>query len=86
LFTQQDMGETRGNWMAIVQKPNLDRKPAKIVKGKVLCKLVIETQDIVTKIYTYLLGKNPYMETCLISYIMELVWKTQTLEKGEPSD
>jgi hypothetical protein len=33
LFTQQEMGERRGNWMAVVQEFDLDIKPAKLVKG-----------------------------------------------------
>jgi hypothetical protein len=34
LFTQQEMGERRGNWMAVVQEFDLDIKPAKLVKGQ----------------------------------------------------
>jgi hypothetical protein len=34
LFTQQDMGERRGNWMAVVQEFDLDIKPVKLVKGQ----------------------------------------------------
>jgi hypothetical protein len=33
LFTQQEMGERRGNWMAFVQEFDIDIKPSKIVKG-----------------------------------------------------
>ena len=47
LFTQQEMGEIRGNWMAVVQEFDLDIKPAKIVKGQGLCKLVVEAQDLI---------------------------------------
>ena len=36
LFTQQEMGERRGNWMAVVQEFDLDIKPIKLVKGQVL--------------------------------------------------
>jgi len=36
------MGERRGNWMAVVQKFDLDIKLAKLVKGKGLCKLAVE--------------------------------------------
>jgi hypothetical protein len=32
LFTQEDMGERRGNWMVVVHEFDLDIKPAKIVK------------------------------------------------------
>jgi hypothetical protein len=41
------MRERRGNWMAIVQEFDLDIKPFKIVKGQVLCKLVVEAQDLI---------------------------------------
>jgi hypothetical protein len=33
LFTQQAMGERRGNWMAVVQEFDLYIKPSKLVKG-----------------------------------------------------
>jgi hypothetical protein len=39
------MGERRGNWMEVVQEFDLDIKPAKLVKGQGLCKLVAEAQD-----------------------------------------
>jgi hypothetical protein len=42
LFTQQEMGERRGNWMEVVQEFDLDIKPAKLVKGQGLCKLAAE--------------------------------------------
>jgi hypothetical protein len=45
LFTQQVMGERRGNWMGFVQEFDLDIKLAKLVKGQGLCKLAIEAQD-----------------------------------------
>jgi hypothetical protein len=34
MFTQQEMGERRGNWMEVVQKFDLDIKPTKLVKGQ----------------------------------------------------
>jgi hypothetical protein len=34
LFNQQEMGERRGIWMAVVQEFDLDIKLAKLVKGK----------------------------------------------------
>jgi hypothetical protein len=43
------MGERRGNWMAVIQEFDLDIKPAKVVKGKGLCKLVVEAQDQVNE-------------------------------------
>jgi hypothetical protein len=45
LFTQQEMGEIRGNWMAVVQEFDLDIKPIKLVRGQGLCKLATEAQD-----------------------------------------
>jgi hypothetical protein len=49
LFTQQEMGKRRGNWMAVVQEFDLEIKPAKLVKGQGLCKLAVEAQDQVKK-------------------------------------
>jgi hypothetical protein len=43
------MGERRGNWMAVVQEFDLDIKPSKLVKGRGLCKLVVESQDQVNE-------------------------------------
>jgi hypothetical protein len=45
LFTQQERGERRGNWMAVVQEFYLDIKPAKLVKGKGLFQLAVEDKD-----------------------------------------
>jgi hypothetical protein len=47
LFTQQEMGERRGNWMVVIQEFDLDIKPTKIVRGQGLCKLVAESQDLI---------------------------------------
>jgi hypothetical protein len=49
LFTQQEMGERRGNWMIVFQEFDLDIKPAKLVKGQGLCKLAVEAQDQVNE-------------------------------------
>jgi len=49
LFTQHEMGERRGNWMVVVQEFDLDIKPAKLVKGQGLCKLVVDSQDQVNE-------------------------------------
>lgn len=49
LFTQHEMGERRGNWMAVVQEFDLDIKLAKLVKGQGLCKLAAEAQDQVNE-------------------------------------
>jgi hypothetical protein len=45
LFTQQEIGERRGNRMAVVQEFDLDIKHAKLVRGQGLCKLAAEAQD-----------------------------------------
>ena len=45
MFTQQEMGERRGNWTEVVQEFDLDIKPTKLVKGQGLCKLAVEAQD-----------------------------------------
>jgi hypothetical protein len=47
LFTQQEMGERRGNWMVVIQEFDLDIKPTKIVRGQGLCKLAAESQDLI---------------------------------------
>jgi hypothetical protein len=39
LFTQQEMGERRGNGMVVVQEFDLDIKLAKLVRGQGLCKI-----------------------------------------------
>jgi hypothetical protein len=49
LFTQQEMGERRGNWMEVVQEFDLDINPTKLVKGQGLCKLAAEAQDQVNE-------------------------------------
>jgi hypothetical protein len=46
LFTQQEMGERRGNWMSFIQEFDLEIKPTKIVRGQGLCKLATESQDL----------------------------------------
>ena len=42
---QKDPGDRRGNWLTSLQEYDLEIKPAKLVKGKVLCKLVAEALD-----------------------------------------
>jgi hypothetical protein len=49
LYTQQELGECRGNWMTIIQEFDLEIKPTHIVWGQGLCKLVAESQDVVLK-------------------------------------
>jgi hypothetical protein len=46
LFTQQELGEWRGNWMIIIQEFDLEIKPTKIVRGQGLCKLATKSQDL----------------------------------------
>ena len=45
LFIQKELGERRGNWVTTLQEYDLEFKPATIVKGQGLCKLMAETQD-----------------------------------------
>ena len=42
LFVQKELGERRGNWVIALQEYDLEFKPASIVKGKGLCKLMVE--------------------------------------------
>ena len=43
LFVQKELGERRGNWVTSLQD-DLQFKPASILKGQGLCKLMIEGQ------------------------------------------
>ena len=40
LFIQKELGERRGNWVTSLQEYDLEFKPATIVKGQGLCKLM----------------------------------------------
>ena len=42
LFVQKELGERRGNWVTALQEYDLEFKPDSIVKGKGLCKLMME--------------------------------------------
>ena len=42
LFVQKELGEIRGNWVTALQEYDLEFKPASIVKGQGLCKLMTE--------------------------------------------
>ena len=42
LFVQKELGERRGNWVTALQEYELEFKPASIVKGQGLCKLMTE--------------------------------------------
>ena len=45
LFVQKELGERRGNWVTSLQEYNLDFKPAAIVKGQGICKIMTEGQN-----------------------------------------
>ena len=45
LFVQKELGERRGNWVTALQEYDLEFKPATIIKGKGLFKLMAESQD-----------------------------------------
>ena len=45
LFVQKELGERRDNWVTILQEYDLEFKPACIVKGKGLCKLMAEGKN-----------------------------------------
>lgn len=45
LLVQKDLGEKRANWVTTLQEYHLEIKPSKIVRGKGLCKLIVEGND-----------------------------------------
>ena len=45
LFVQKELGERRGNWVTALQKYDLKFKPASIVKGQGLCRLMTEIRN-----------------------------------------
>ena len=45
LFVQKELGERRGNWVTTLQEYDLEFKPASIVKGQGLCKLMTQGQN-----------------------------------------
>ena len=45
LFIQKELGERRGNWVTTLQEYDLEFKLASIVKGKGLCKLMVEGKN-----------------------------------------
>ena len=45
LFIQKELGERRGNWVTTLQEYDLEFKPASIVKGQGLCKLIAEGKN-----------------------------------------
>jgi hypothetical protein len=45
LLVQKDLGEKRSHWVTTLQEYDLEIKPAKIVHGQGLCKLVTQTID-----------------------------------------
>ncbi|KAH9324684.1 hypothetical protein KI387_004862 [Taxus chinensis] len=46
ILTQQELGSLRGNWIAKVQEYDLDIKPTKLVRGKGLCQLMAENENL----------------------------------------
>ena len=45
LFVQKELGERRGNWVTALQEYEIEFKPASIVKGQGLCKLMTRSKD-----------------------------------------
>ena len=43
LFIKKELGERRGNWVIALQEYDLEFKPASIVKGQGLCKIMTES-------------------------------------------
>ena len=42
LFVQKELGKRRGNWVIALQEYALEFKPVSIVRGKGLCRLMVE--------------------------------------------
>ena len=40
VLVQKELGEKRAHWMTTLEEYDLEIKPAKIVKGQVLCQLI----------------------------------------------
>ena len=45
LFVQKELRERRVNWVTTLQEYDLEFKPATIIKGQGLCKLMAESQN-----------------------------------------
>ena len=45
LLIQKEPRDRRGNWLTTLQEYDLEIKPAKLVKGQGLCKLMAEAQE-----------------------------------------
>jgi hypothetical protein len=43
LLVQKELGEKRAHWMTSLQEYDLEIKPAQIVRGQGLCKLVVDS-------------------------------------------
>ena len=41
-FVQKELGEWKGNWVTTLQEYDLEFKPATIIKGQGVCKLIAE--------------------------------------------
>ena len=46
LLIQKELGERRGNWVTALQEYDLEFKPASIVKGQGLCKLMTKNEKM----------------------------------------
>ena len=46
LFVQKELGERRGNWVTALQEYDLEFKPASIVKGQGLCRLMLKVKTM----------------------------------------
>ena len=44
LFLQKELGERRGNWVTSLQEYDLEFKLGIIIKGQVLCKLMVDNK------------------------------------------
>lgn len=49
LLIQKDLGEQRDDWMISLQEYDLEIKPAKIIRGKGLFNLIVESRDLKEK-------------------------------------
>jgi hypothetical protein len=46
LLVQKELGEKRAHWMTSLQEYDLEIKPAQIVRGQGLCKLVVDSVNL----------------------------------------
>ena len=50
LFVQKELGERRGKWVTALQEYDFEFKPASIIKGQGLCKLMAKGKKMKKKI------------------------------------